>query len=137
MNLSAQWVVGFIDGEGCFHVSITHHPTMPLGYQVLPEFTVVQHSQDIQVLHGLKKFFGCGVVRPHGPNTHAYRVRKGEHLMTVIAPFFLKHALKTRKGVSFRKFWWVIRKMHTENLHLTEDGLAQIRKVQEGMNKPI
>jgi hypothetical protein len=22
MNLNAQWIVGFVDGEGCFHIGI-------------------------------------------------------------------------------------------------------------------
>jgi hypothetical protein len=45
MELSPDWVVGFVDGEGCFHVSITRHPSMKIGYQVLPEFVVVQHRR--------------------------------------------------------------------------------------------
>ena len=66
-RLEAQWVVGFVDGEGCFFVGINPHPEMTSGFQVLPEFTVVQHKRDIQLLHALKQFFGCGVVRTnHG-----------------------------------------------------------------------
>jgi len=57
-NLEAQWVVGFVDGEGCFFVGINPHPEMTSGFQVLPEFTVVQHQRDIQLLHALKKFLG-------------------------------------------------------------------------------
>jgi hypothetical protein len=67
MKLNAQWVVGFVDGEGCFHIGINQNPEMKLGVQVLPEFTVVQHEVDVQVLYGLKDYFGCGVVRKnHG-----------------------------------------------------------------------
>ena len=32
------------------------------GYQVLPEFRIVQHKRDIKLLYGIKKFFGCGIV---------------------------------------------------------------------------
>ena len=31
MQLEAQWVVGFIDGEGCFHVGVNVHPEMSAG----------------------------------------------------------------------------------------------------------
>ena len=55
-RLEAQWVVGFVDGEGCFYVGINSHPEMTAGFQVLPEFTVVQHKQDVQLLYSLKKF---------------------------------------------------------------------------------
>ena len=67
MELNAQWIVGFVDGEGCFHVGINQNQTMTLGVQVLPELTVVQHQVDVQVLHAFKDYFGCGVVRKnHG-----------------------------------------------------------------------
>ena len=63
MELATDWVVGFVDGEGCFHVSLNRHDEMTAGYQVLPEFVVVQHERDIQVLHSLREFFDSGNVR--------------------------------------------------------------------------
>ncbi len=81
-------MVGFVDGEGCFFVGINPHPEMTSGFQVLPEFTVVQHQRDIQLLHALKKFFGCGVVRSNHGDRMAYRVRSLEHLNQRIVPFF-------------------------------------------------
>jgi hypothetical protein len=50
MKLETQWIVGFVDGEGCFHVGIARHEDMRTGYQILPEFTVVQHERDVQIL---------------------------------------------------------------------------------------
>ncbi len=50
-TLDPQWIVGFVDGEGCFFIGINPHPEMTSKYQVLPEFTVVQHARDIQILH--------------------------------------------------------------------------------------
>src|SRR5436190_15150192 len=61
-TLEAEWVTGFVDGEGCFPVGIAVHPGMQAHRQVLPEFTVVQHERDVQLLHALRQFFGCGVV---------------------------------------------------------------------------
>jgi hypothetical protein len=104
MELDAQWVVGFVDGEGCFHIGINPHSDMKCGYQVLPEFTVVQHERDVQVLHALKKYFGCGVVRRNHGDRMAYRVRAAAHLLERIIPFFEKHQLKTKKRVDFEKF---------------------------------
>ena len=40
-RLDANWVVGFVDGEGCFHVGMNRQPKMRLGWQVLPDFRVV------------------------------------------------------------------------------------------------
>ena len=87
-KLQAQWVVGFVDGEGCFYVGINPHPEMSCQFQVLPEFTVVQHRRDVQLLHALKRFFGCGVVRQNHGDRMAYRVRGLNHLTERIVPFF-------------------------------------------------
>ena len=61
-RLSADWVVGFVDGEGCFFVGINRQPSMKIGWQVLPEFRVVQHKRDVAILERLQEFFGSGQV---------------------------------------------------------------------------
>ena len=134
MKLEAQWIVGFVDGEGCFHVGITRHPDMRTGYQVLPEFTVVQHERDAQVLHALKAYFGCGVVRRNHGDRMAYRVRDRRHLLERIVPFFMKHPLKTRKRVEFQKFRRVLLKME-QGAHLTEEGLEEIRRITSQLQR--
>lgn len=134
MNLTAQWIVGFVDGEGCFHIGINQNPEMRLGIQVLPEFTVVQHQVDEQVLYALKAYFGCGVVRRNHGTRMSYRVRGQENLRKKILPFFEKHPLKTRKRVDFAKFRRVVRWME-EGKHLTPEGLEKIRHVKNSMNQ--
>ena len=128
MNLNAHWIVGFTDGEGCFHVGIAHHPEMTLGVQVLPELSIVQHMRDVQVLHALKAFFGCGVVRTNHGDRMCWRVRKLEHLNQIIIPFFEKHPLKTRKQQDFLVFRDVVALMG-DGSHLTLEGLDRIRKL--------
>ena len=133
MNLEAQWIVGFVDGEGCFHVGINQNQKMTLGVQVLPEFTVVQHEIDEQVLYGLKDYFGCGVVRVNHGTRLSYRVRGQANLRDRIIPFFEKHKLKTRKNVDFKKFRKVILLME-KGEHLKPEGLEKIRKIKASMN---
>ncbi len=134
MQLDAQWVVGFVDGEGCFHVGINPHPAMSAGFQVLPEFTVVQHKRDVQALYALKDFFGCGVVRVNHGDRMAYRVRGLSHLLERIAPFFQAHPLKTSKNVDFLKFRDVLLLMQ-RGVHLTPQGVEQIRRIASAMNR--
>ncbi len=133
MNLNAQWIVGFVDGEGCFHVGINQNQEMKFGVQVLPEFTVVQHEIDEQVLYALKAYFGCGVVRKNHGTRLSYRVRGHENLLHKIIPFFEKHQLKTRKRVDFAKFRKVVRMMKDKE-HLNPDGVEKIRQIQKTMN---
>ena len=134
MDLQAQWIVGFVDGEGCFHVSVNRHKEMTQGYQVLPEFAVVQHERDVQVLYALKAYFGCGVVRKNHGDRMAYRVRGIEHLTEKIIPFFEKHKLKTKKGVAFQKFRKILLKMKN-GVYLTPEGIEEIRDLKNQMNR--
>ena len=130
MNLDPKWVVGFVDGEGCFHIGISKHTSMKHGVQVLPEFVVTQHKRDVQVLYGLKAFFKCGVERHEKQNVFCYRVRDRKALEAHILPFFERHKLKTKKRVDFLKFRRVV-KMMSEGLHLSTEGLKEIRILRE------
>ena len=132
-KLEAQWVVGFVDGEGCFYVGINPHPEMSSKFQVLPEFTVVQHQRDVQLLHALKKFFGCGVVRQNHGDRMAYRVRGLNHLTERIVPFFEKHALKSKKRVDFARFRKILYLIN-QGKHLKPDGIEEIRAIASEMN---
>ena len=134
MNLNAEWITGFVDGEGCFHVGLSRHDGGSTGIQVLPEFTVVQHARDVQVLYALKAWFGCGVVRRNHDERMAYRVRKREHLTERIVPFFMKHPLKTKKRLDFISFRKVLLRMEAGD-HLTHEGVAEIRAIVSRMNR--
>jgi hypothetical protein len=131
-RLESQWVVGFVDGEGCFYVGINPHPEMQTGFQVLPEFTVVQHERDVQILYALKSFFGCGVVRRNHDQRMAFRVRGIKHLKERVIPFFEAHPLKTKKRIDFMKFREVVLLM-ARGEHLTPEGIERIREIAARM----
>ena len=132
-RLTAQWICGFVDGEGNFFVDINPYQEMTSGFQVLPEFTVVQHERDVQLLYALKKFFRCGVVRQDHGDHMCYRVRSVEHLIERIVPFFEKHELRSKKRVDFIKFRRILLLME-RGLHLTTEGIAEIRVITEQRN---
>jgi len=132
-HLNAEWIVGFVDGEGCFHIAINKNAAMTLGVQVLPEFTVVQHKSDIQILHALKAYWKCGVVRVNHGDRMCYRVRGQQHLRDIIVPFFENHKLKTKKRIAFERFRDAVRLVDKKE-HLTEDGLLKFQKLRDGIN---
>ena len=134
MNLDPQWIVGFVDGEGCFFVGFNKNAEMQVLVQVLPEFTVVQHHRDIALLHAMKNHFQCGVVRRNHGDRWAYRVRGYSNLKTKIVPFFEKHQLKSKKRVDFEKFRDIVRLMDSQQ-HLTFEGLAKIQAIASQMNR--
>jgi LAGLIDADG endonuclease len=132
MTLTPDWVVGFVDGEGCFFVGIQRNPSAKIGFQVIPEFRVVQHSRDLDVLHALKRFFGFGRVCQNHGDRYEFRVRRIEQLK-VIASFFDRNQLRTKKRIDARKFADVLRMMD-EHRHLTEEGLRDIARLATSMN---
>jgi len=134
MKISPDWVSGFVDGEGTFYVGINKNSTMKSGYQVLPEFRIVQHKKDIQLLYALKSFFGCGVVRVNHEDRYELRIRKLEHLVNIVVPFFEKHSLLTQKKHDFLKFRKIVL-LISQNKHLDKEGIIRIIEIAEKMNR--
>ena len=134
-RLDAQWIVGFVDGEGCFHVAISKLSGMTLGYQVLLEFRVVQHKRDEAVLLKLKNFFDFGsVVKNHGDRKE-FRVRGIENLNKLVT-FFQEHPLQTVKQRNFELFCEVLKRMKNRE-HLSKEGLQKIAEIASCMNRQV
>src|SRR6185312_1522291 len=97
----ANWIVGFVDGEGCFSVSVFKNRTSKSGYQVMPEFVVTQGEKSLNVLETIKDFFACGSIfinrRYDNHKEHIYRycVRSFADLENIIIPFFKTNQLRT------------------------------------------
>lgn len=129
VKLDPNWIVGFVDGEGCFNVSVIANKQMPAGFQIQPEFTVVQGEIDAQLLHGLKDFFECGSVtvnrRDHTSTHLQYRVKNLTHFKTIIIPFFEKHQLRSKKRIEFERFRTICLRLINKE-HLTEQGFIEI-----------
>ena len=134
MKIEPYWVTGFVDGEGTFYVGINKNTTMTSGYQVLPEFRVVQHKRDIKVLYALKDFFGAGVVRVNHDTRYELRIRSLDHINKIVIPFFEKYPMLTQKKFDFIKFKKVINLMNQKK-HLTKDGINKIIDISSKMNR--
>lgn len=136
-RLDAQWIVGFTDGEGCFHVAINKIPEMSLGWQVLPEFRIVQHEKDEQLLQKIKDYFGFGDIRINRKDFHGtrkeFRVRGIENLSKIIK-FFKENPLKTQKRKDFEIFSEIIEIMKQKE-HLNKIGLDKIASLISKMNR--
>jgi uncharacterized protein YlzI (FlbEa/FlbD family) len=136
-RLDSSWIAGFTDGEGCFHISINKMPEMCLGWQVLPEFRIVQHEKDEQLLQKIKEYFGFGDVTINRKDFHGtrkeFRVR-GLNNINKIIEFFNKNKLMTSKRKDFELFSKVIELMNNKE-HLTKEGLDKIAKLISEMNR--
>lgn len=135
-----QWIVGFVDGEGCFSVAVVRNPGLRLGWQVQHEFSVTQAATSRSALELLREYFGCGTVMEqtrHDDHRSAllrYSVKRRSDLIDVIIPFFEHHPLRTAKRADFELFARIISMMRNET-HLEVHGLRTIALLTEQMNR--
>ena len=110
-RLDPWWIVGFVDGEGCFSVSTFKNKTCKSGYQTLFEFVVTQGESSRSAMEALKVYFGCGHIYinrrhdNHRENLLRFCVRKQTDLKEIIIPFFRKYPLQSAKRIQFEKFY--------------------------------
>lgn len=134
------WVVGFVDGEGCFSVAIQRCRVMKLGWQVFPEFVVTQGAKSLSVLQTLQQFFRCGRIHinrrhdNHKEPLYRYCVRAAADLRQKVIPFFRENPLRTAKQQDFELFARVLEMMR-EGKHLSLDGLREIAVLTQQINR--
>ncbi len=134
--LDPHWIVGFVDGEGCFSVSV-HRSTMMHrhgGWQLRPVFHVYQHQDSQEVLEAMIPFFGCGRLRSKGPGSAvmSYVVEALRDLETAIVPYFEAHPLVIKQK-DFCAFADIVRSMRRKE-HLSEPGFERLVRLAYGMN---
>lgn len=104
-HLEAQWITGFVDGEGCFSIEVNTPKSGKAQIQVA--LTVVQNETDEQILYALKDRFGCGSVTDNRNDNYGkrrmWRVKSVEHFAEHIVPFFEQHKLKTKRRIEFQR----------------------------------
>ena len=139
------WVVGFVDGEGCFSIGFvrqarrTGRAGYGTGYQVVHRFVVPQAEGSRSALEELASFFGVGCIylNRRNDNHHQdqlqYRVSARFELLERIIPFFQQHPLRTSKRRDFETFVRCMDVVAAER-HLTRDGLVEIAEMAETMN---
>ena len=136
LKLDPHWVVGFVDGEGCFSVSIHRNPWVRLtrGWQLHPVFHVYQHVSHRAVLEELIRFFSCGRIRLKGRSSGVatYAVDSLRDLEAWIIPFFEDHPLVV-KAADFRVFAEIVRSMRRKD-HLEPAGLERLVRLAYTMN---
>ena len=134
--LDPKWIAGFVDGEGCFCVSVHRSSMMHRhgGWQLQPVFHIYQHQDHREVLEAMIPIFGCGRIRPKGPKSSVltFAVDSLRNLETAVLPFFEEHPLVV-KGNDFRSFAAIVRSMRKKE-HLTGSGFERLVRLAYGMN---
>ena len=127
---SPLWLLGFVDGEGCFYLKITRKK------QILLSFSITQHYRDKDLFNVIKDYLVCGVMEKTStrPNTISLIVSRLEDILNKIIPIFKENSLLTKKSLDFYYFSKVGYLMKNKE-HLTEKGYDEILFIKTLKNK--
>jgi hypothetical protein len=151
MKYLQYYILGLVDGEGCFSVSLKRQGDARFGWVIDPVFHVAQSKENRVILEILKRVFKCGRIIPkpgQEDKVYQYVVDSRRHLAEVIIPFFEKNKpiIKAREFEYFKEIVYGLeRKEHKEldgfisllkkayemsgeRKHSLEDVLMQVRE---------
>jgi hypothetical protein len=130
----SAYISGYVDGEGCFTVSIAPRATLLVGWEVRPSFSVSQNGDRAEVLHVLQAYFGCGSIRPdRSDRTVKWETRRLEDILGRVVPHFEASPLLSGKQLDFERFASVCRLMAV-GAHRDRAGLMKIVELVRVMN---
>ena len=129
-----SYISGYVDGEGCFTVSISPRPTLRVGWEVRPSLSVSQNGDRDEVLLEIQRYFGCGTLRPdRSDRTLKWETRSLRTLCDVIIPHFETHPMLSGKQRDFELFADICERM-TRRAHCESAGLCEIVRLANAMN---
>ncbi len=140
VRLNPWYIVGFVEGEGCFAITISKHKTKKLGLDARLVFEIELREDDRPLLGEIRNLFKVGHIyrldyRRPGWSPHTkYSVHSLREIKSVIIPFFKKYPLKGRKKKSFEIFCQAVT-LFEKKEHLTEKGIKKLRKLRISMNQ--
>ena len=137
LTLDPRWITGFVDGEGCFSVSVHRNAAncrSTGGWQLHPTFHVYQHERHRAVLEALITAFGCGKLRTKGVGSTVmtFAVDRLSDLHDRVIPFFEEYELVVKQR-DFDIFAGIVRAM-VEKQHLHRGGFERLVRLAYEMN---
>lgn len=135
-KLDPNYVVGFIDGEGSFSVSVCKHATLKRRLEIRPEFEMELREDDAEILYRIHNTLGCGKVyrleykrydwQPH----IKLRVGRIRELSEILIPFLEQYPLQAKKRIIFKYFKEIVY-LFRDKKHLTDKGYQRILALRE------
>ena len=136
--LHPQYVAGFIDGEGCFAISIGKHATLRQKREIKLEFEIELRADDRLILERIQVTLGCGRIydlnyERYGWYPHVkYKISRLDDFVHKLIPFFRRYPLQAKKARSFQLFCQAVSAVQSKK-HLGPDGLEYFQALQQQM----
>ena len=129
-----QWLAGFTSGDGNFLIGIGKSE-VKAGFNARLIFTLTQHARDGQLMVNISKYLDCGtIVRQNLEDAVYVKVTKFSDILEKVIPFFQKNLIQGVKNEDFLDFCKVA-ELIKNKVHLTEEGLKEIRLIKDGTNR--
>jgi len=143
--MNDDYLLGFLEGEGCFCIAIGKYSDRTHGIGLRPSFIIALAQKDVKVLKRIKRFLGYGriyeelVYNKNSVNIARYNISNVSHLLK------LKKKLEgmkfnTTKGEDFKN-WSKCLEIIKNKEHRTKKGILKIAKLRDKMNttggKPV
>jgi LAGLIDADG endonuclease len=132
-DITLEWLVGFIDAEGCFYINIRENRNKG-GYSVSPVFSIVQHSRDLILFKLIKEFLGYGnLVEENKREVVRLRVENSNLINQKLIPLFIKYPLQSYKLLNYIDFCKAC-KLIKDKAHISKEGIIKLKEIKSGMN---
>ena len=139
--VSADYVVGLTDGEGCFYVNVSKMSSYTSGWRVQLHFHLKLQEVDKPLLEKVQNTLGCGGVyfqnekRKNHTQCYRYTVGSTQDILTKIIPFFQRHTLQTTSKRKSFELFCQIANLVRQNKHLDVKGIKEISLLKSKMNQ--
>lgn len=127
-----DYLTGFVDGEGCFSISIYKQGKNLTGWQVKPIFSISLHNKDIHLLEAIQRTLKIGKIYKHGVDSMQYRVSSLKNLQ-IITDHFDKYPLITQKRADYLLFKQAITIIKSKE-HSSIEGLLKLVGIKATLN---
>src|SRR6266496_6282874 len=130
----SAYISGYVDGEGCFTVSISPRAKLVVGWEVRPSLSDSQNGDRAEVLQLIQTHLECGSIRPdRSDKTLKWETRRLEDILARAIPHFERFPLLSGKRFDFERFAVVCRLMAAGD-HRSATGLIRIVELAAEMN---
>lgn len=130
--LNPHYLTGFVDGEGCFSLSIYKQSKNLTGWQVKPIFSISLHNKDIKLLEAIQRTLKTGKIYKHGVDSIQYRVSSLKNLQ-IITDHFDNYPLITQKRADYLLFKQAITIIKNKE-HFSIEGLLKLVGIKATLN---
>lgn len=136
--VSADYIVGLTDGEGCFYVNIRKRKSS-WSPRIETHFYIKLREDNKDLLDEIMLFFGCGAVyiqketRPNHLKCYRFEINAHRDIISTLIPFFERHPLQGTKKQDFEIFRDIAFAINSGE-HKTQEGYQNIVNMKLQMN---